>query len=280
MRPAELREWIRHDSTRSHSMCEEENVFGVLKKWRKRGCVWRSGLGSAENTLCWFKLLLWQHYWKATLFGTSPSSSFAPLLDFSSPQPFLMSSPRLYSQLLSSPLLLFSSLHLVFILQSFFSPHFLFLPSPPPPLSVFSPTFPPLLNLFPSFSSLLLLHVDCGRALAEKWRWRARQMLANRLRRWRSQSCSNVNSSNKKIPKTVQHHLHAVLLWIKWSHKWNLSCKAYMAIRTECSSSLTESMQQLWSHTAAAIASHTFTRDMEQMKVKNVVSLHHFRWTH
>lgn len=31
VRPVELHDWIRHDSTRGRSMCEWESVFGVLK---------------------------------------------------------------------------------------------------------------------------------------------------------------------------------------------------------------------------------------------------------
>lgn len=119
-------------------------------------------------------------------------------------------------------------------------------------MSAFLPLFPSLSSSFLAFyfvsfplpglsspflpshvlSSLLLLSLaGSSQVSAENLRHCARHMLACWPRFWRSQSCSNVNSSNeKKIPRWLQYHLHAGLLWIKWSHKWNLSCKAHRAL--------------------------------------------------
>ena len=55
--------------------------------------------------------------------------------------------------------------------------------------------------------------------------------------------------------------------------------KAHTVLGIKCSDapfSVTESMQQVRLHMPAYAASHRFTRDMEQMKVKIVVSLHYF----
>lgn len=191
----------------------------------------------------------------------------SPLLNLF--HPFSFDVPHLVSFLLTSSPLLFSFLLLS---SSCFLPSLLV----SPPLASFRFLSYPLL-FSPTLSCRQYLQVPAETSeRASVW-----------PRCWRSHCCSNVNSSNEKIPRRAQHHLLAGLLWINWSHKWNLSCKARTDIGKKVSAAT------LPPHWLKVCSRYKFTRQQfseqfhphipeiwNRWKWKNVVSLHYFHWTY
>ena len=171
--------------------------------------------------------------------------------------PFISLSPHFFSSWFhDSPLLSFLLTSSCFLSSPLFSSPLLFLP-------------PTVLSLFPFLFYSILSSPTCSQMLTVCQTYAGTLTLVMTLS-WAAQMSPRL----MKNPQRAQHHLLAGLLWIKWSHKWNLSCKTWAAKDVQCKenapSSLTESMQQVQTHTPAVLwtVSHAFTRGMEPMKVK------------